>query len=179
MEPDVAVFGKKDYQQWRVICRMVRDLDFDVEVVGIETGRELDGMAMSSRNALLTPENRQKAICISQALQVRVKLRCMLLLVSCSAGSVSLRRKCAYEMHHRSCCQKGCVSNCTAVAGQHLRHDFCCTGLYQHNGSCVIDTLCMGVHCTDWGFLPTSVVVPAVGSGHNFAGNAITHEHPA
>lgn len=70
VEPDVAVFGMKDYQQWRVICRMVRDLDFDIEVVGIATGREADGMAMSSRNALLTPENRQKAVCISQALRV-------------------------------------------------------------------------------------------------------------
>ncbi|DBA98444.1 TPA: hypothetical protein ACH3X3_012448 [Trebouxia sp. C0006] len=69
VEPDVAVFGKKDYQQWRVICRMVRDLDFDVEVVGIATGREEDGMAMSSRNALLTPEDRQRAVCISQALK--------------------------------------------------------------------------------------------------------------
>ena len=69
-EPDVAVFGKKDYQQWRVICRMVRDLDYDIEVVGVATGREADGMAMSSRNALLTPENRQKAVCISQALKV-------------------------------------------------------------------------------------------------------------
>ena len=70
VEPDVAVFGKKDYQQWRVICRMVRDLDFDIEIVGIATGREADGMAMSSRNALLTPEDRQKAVCISQALKV-------------------------------------------------------------------------------------------------------------
>lgn len=70
VEPDVAVFGKKDYQQWRVICRMARDLDFDIEVVGIATGREADGMAMSSRNALLTPENRQKAVCISHALRV-------------------------------------------------------------------------------------------------------------
>ncbi|KAL3131838.1 hypothetical protein ABBQ38_007551 [Trebouxia sp. C0009 RCD-2024] len=69
VEPDVAVFGKKDYQQWRVICRMVRDLDFDIEIVGVATGREADGMAMSSRNALLTPENRQKAVCISQALK--------------------------------------------------------------------------------------------------------------
>lgn len=71
VEPDVAVFGKKDYQQWRVICRMVRDLDFDIEIVGVATGREADGLAMSSRNALLTPENRQKAVCISQALTVR------------------------------------------------------------------------------------------------------------
>ena len=70
VEADIAVFGKKDYQQWRVICRMVRDLDFDIEIVGIATGREADGMAMSSRNALLTPENRQRAVVIFQALKV-------------------------------------------------------------------------------------------------------------
>lgn len=69
VEPDVAVFGKKDFQQWRIISRMVRDLDFDIEIVGIATGREADGMAMSSRNALLTSDNRHKAVCISQALK--------------------------------------------------------------------------------------------------------------
>jgi len=83
VEPDVAVFGKKDYQQWRVICRMVRDLDFDVEVVGIATGREEDGMAMSSRNALLTPEDRQRAVCISQALKVSLRLDCKSILFHC------------------------------------------------------------------------------------------------
>ena len=72
VEPDVAIFGKKDYQQWQVIRRMVRDLDFDIEVIGIPTAREADGMAMSSRNALLTPKARQQAVCISQALKVRL-----------------------------------------------------------------------------------------------------------
>lgn len=47
VEPDVAVFGKKDYQQWRVLCRMVRDLDFGIEIVGMPTARESDGLAMS------------------------------------------------------------------------------------------------------------------------------------
>lgn len=47
VEPDVAVFGRKDYQQWRVISRMVRDLDFAVEVVGMPICREEDGLAMS------------------------------------------------------------------------------------------------------------------------------------
>ena len=68
VEPDAAVFGKKDYQQWRVIRRMARDLDFDIDVVGGEIVRESDGLAMSSRNLLLTTENREKATVIYQSL---------------------------------------------------------------------------------------------------------------
>jgi pantoate--beta-alanine ligase len=68
VEPDAAVFGKKDYQQWRVVRRLVRDLDFDIDVVGGEIVRERDGLAMSSRNAMLTRENRAKATVIYQSL---------------------------------------------------------------------------------------------------------------
>ena len=67
-EPDVAVFGKKDYQQWRIIRRMVRDLDFEIDVVGVPLAREADGLAMSSRNVRLTPQHRKNAVRISEAI---------------------------------------------------------------------------------------------------------------
>ncbi|XP_059626143.1 pantoate--beta-alanine ligase isoform X2 [Cornus florida] len=68
VEPDVAMFGKKDYQQWRIICRMVRDLDFAIEVIGSEIVRDNDGLAMSSRNVHLSPEERDKALSINRSL---------------------------------------------------------------------------------------------------------------
>uniref|UniRef100_A0A7N0VLW5 Pantoate--beta-alanine ligase n=1 Tax=Kalanchoe fedtschenkoi TaxID=63787 RepID=A0A7N0VLW5_KALFE len=68
VEPDVAIFGKKDYQQWRIIRRMVRDLDFGIEVIGSDIVRECDGLAMSSRNVRLSPEDREKALSINRAL---------------------------------------------------------------------------------------------------------------
>lgn len=68
VEPDVAVFGKKDYQQWRVICRMVRDLDFAIEVIGSDIVREVDGLALSSRNVHLSPVQRAKALSINRSL---------------------------------------------------------------------------------------------------------------
>ncbi|KAF8388365.1 hypothetical protein HHK36_027031 [Tetracentron sinense] len=73
VEPDVAVFGKKDYQQWRIIRRMVRDLDFSINVIGSEIVRDADGLAMSSRNVHLSPEEREKALSISRSL-LRAKL---------------------------------------------------------------------------------------------------------
>lgn len=68
MMPDVFVLGQKDYQQNRVVERLTRDLDFDVEVVEAPTVREADGLAMSSRNVNLTPEARAQAPAIYAAL---------------------------------------------------------------------------------------------------------------
>jgi pantoate--beta-alanine ligase len=69
VRPDVAFFGRKDYQQSVVIRRMVFDLDFGVEVRVLPTVREPDGVAMSSRNVYLTPANREKATALIQALR--------------------------------------------------------------------------------------------------------------
>lgn len=67
--PQVAVFGQKDFQQAAVIQRMTRDLNFPVRVVVAPTLREADGLAMSSRNAYLTPNQRMQARCLNLALK--------------------------------------------------------------------------------------------------------------
>lgn len=68
VKPTYAFFGEKDYQQLAVIRRMVADLDMDVEIVGMPTIREDDGLAMSSRNAYLSSDERKSALCLSRSL---------------------------------------------------------------------------------------------------------------
>lgn len=76
VQPNVAVFGKKDYQQWRVIENMVRQLDLPVTIVGSETVRAADGLALSSRNGYLSTTERAEAPTLAALLRsIRENLR--------------------------------------------------------------------------------------------------------
>jgi pantoate--beta-alanine ligase len=69
VKPHLAVFGQKDYQQMRVIQKMVKDLNMDIEIIPHPTLREKDGLAMSSRNTYLSPTEREKALLIYRAIK--------------------------------------------------------------------------------------------------------------
>jgi len=68
VKPHVAIFGLKDYQQYLIIKKMVEDLNMDIEIVGMPTVREKDGLAASSRNAYLNSEERKAALCLFKGL---------------------------------------------------------------------------------------------------------------
>jgi pantoate--beta-alanine ligase len=70
VKPHVTVFGQKDFQQYVTIKRMVKDLNMDIEVIGMQTTREPDGLAMSSRNVYLKPQERESALSLSRSLRM-------------------------------------------------------------------------------------------------------------
>jgi pantoate--beta-alanine ligase len=90
VRPDTAYFGQKDAQQVEVLRRMIRDLDLELELRVLPTVRDDDGLAVSSRNALLTPSERQRALALPRALATRDPARARAMLDGLAVEYVEL-----------------------------------------------------------------------------------------
>jgi pantoate--beta-alanine ligase len=100
VRPDVAVFGEKDYQQLVIIRRMVLDLNMPVEVVGAPTMRELDGLALSSRNRYLEGEQRQEAVALNRTLRAAREVAEYGVDVALDAARAELRRTVGVDLDY-------------------------------------------------------------------------------
>jgi pantoate--beta-alanine ligase len=100
VKPDIAVFGEKDYQQLTLIRRMVADLCLGIEVVGAPTQREHDGLALSSRNRYLDPEERREAVHLSRALFAAREDAAYGLHAALDAARAELRRAKAVDLDY-------------------------------------------------------------------------------
>mmetsp|Transcript_18621 Transcript_18621/g.33828 ORF Transcript_18621/g.33828 Transcript_18621/m.33828 type:complete len:322 (-) Transcript_18621:515-1480(-) len=112
--PDILVLGRKDFQQWKLVERMVRDLDFDVRVIGAPICREEDGLAMSSRNTRLSAESRVNGLALSRALKWAKE--------AAAAGDAEARNPVALEARVRREIENagGRVDYATVLDGQTL-----------------------------------------------------------
>jgi pantoate--beta-alanine ligase len=101
VRPDVAVFGEKDFQQLRVVSRMAADLDLGVRVIGSKTVRERDGLAMSSRNVYLSPEERAAAPALYRAMkQSAERLRNGDAIAAAIAGGAKLAADAGFKLDY-------------------------------------------------------------------------------
>jgi pantoate--beta-alanine ligase len=99
--PDFAIFGEKDFQQLRVVTRMAGDLDLGVKVVGSKTIRERDGLAMSSRNVYLSPEQRGVASLLYRAMKESAKrLRAVDDIEAALAAGAAMIREAGFELDY-------------------------------------------------------------------------------
>ena len=100
VQPDVAVFGEKDYQQLALIRRMVADLCLPVAIVGAETERDSDGLALSSRNRFLDDEQRREAVVLSRTLLAAQKAARYGVDVAIDAARAELRASTAVDLDY-------------------------------------------------------------------------------
>jgi pantoate--beta-alanine ligase len=99
--PDIAIFGEKDFQQLRVVAQMARDLDLGVKVVGSKTVRERDGLAMSSRNVYLSPEERRVAPELHRAMKESAgRMRAGEDLAAALAGGAEIIRQAGFALDY-------------------------------------------------------------------------------
>ena len=122
VRPDFAMFGEKDFQQLRVVARMAGDLDLGVKVVGSHTVRERDGLAMSSRNVYLSPEERRKAPTLYRAMKESVRrLRAGDDMAAAMAGGAEMIAAAGFELDYFELRHAETLAKVASLAGGPMR----------------------------------------------------------